>query len=143
MVGLGEGQGEAVGDGWWEPPTILWGSPSTTSPLWSPFTFSDGAVLLCSVFSGLESVEEEDDDDEDEEEVVEEDSVQVGNLTGVSSAAKETLKENKKTSRENHCFLLYKLQQEHYLFKCLMDPFFWLLVRLHKTQFSKNGLLLY
>lgn len=97
MVGLGEGQGEAVGDGWWEPPTILWGSPSTTSPLWSPFTFSDGAVLLCSVFSGLESVEEEDDDDEDEEEVVEEDSVQVGNLTGVSSAAKETLKENKKT----------------------------------------------
>lgn len=33
---------------------------------------------------------EEDDDDEDEEEVVEEDSVQVGNLTGVSSVAKET-----------------------------------------------------
>lgn len=95
MVGFGEGQGEATGDGWWEPPRTLWGSPSTTSPLWSPFTFSGGAVLLCSVFSGLESVEEEDDDDEDEEEVVEEDSVHVGNLTGVSSAAKETLKENK------------------------------------------------
>lgn len=76
MVDLG-GQGEGIGEGCWEPPTVLWGSPSTTSPLWSPFTLSDGAELLCSVFSGLESVEE-DDDDEDEEEVVEEDSVQVG-----------------------------------------------------------------
>lgn len=107
MVGLGEGQGEAIGDGWWEPPRILWGSPSTTSPLWSPFTFSDGAVLLCSVFSGLESVEEEDDDDKDEEEVVEEDSVQVGNLTGVSSAAKETLKENKKKQYRKSLFRYY------------------------------------
>lgn len=89
MVDLGEGQDEVIGEGWWEPPRVLWGSPSTTSPLWSPFTFSDGAKLLCSVFSGLEGVEE-DDDDEDEEEVVEDDSVQVGNLTGVSSAAKET-----------------------------------------------------
>lgn len=89
MVDLGEGQDEVIGDGWWEPPGVLWGSPSTTSPLGSPVTFSDGAELLCSVFSGLESVEE-DDDDEDEEEVVEEDSVQVGNLTGVSSVAKET-----------------------------------------------------
>lgn len=87
MVGLGEGQWEGMGDGWWEPPRGLCGSPSTTSALWSPFALSDGAELLCSVFSGLESVEE---DDEGEEEVVEEDSVQVGNLTGVSSVATET-----------------------------------------------------
>lgn len=90
MVDLGEGQGEGTGDGWREPSRVRWGSPSTTSPLCSPLTFSDGAELLCSVFSGLERVEE---DDDDEEEVVEEDSVQFG----VSSVAKETWKENKET----------------------------------------------
>lgn len=96
MVDVGEGQGEVIGGGWWEPPRVLRGRPSTTSPLWSPCSFSDGAKLLCSVFSGLESVEEEDDDEEDEEEVVEDDSVQVGNLTGASSVAKETYKKDKK-----------------------------------------------
>lgn len=77
VVDLGAGQSEGVGEGWWEPPRALWGGPSTTSLLRSAFTLSDGAERLCSVFSGLESVEEE-DDDEEEEEVVEEDSVQVG-----------------------------------------------------------------
>lgn len=100
MVGFGEGQGEVKGDGWWEPPRVLWGSPSTTSPPCSPFTFSGGAKLLCSVFSGLESVEE-DEEDEDEEEVVEGDSIQADRLTGGSSVAKETWEEESKTAKCN------------------------------------------
>lgn len=89
VVGFGEGQGDVIGDGWWEPPIVLWGSPSTTSPPCSPFTFRGGAELLCSVFSGLESVEE-DEEDEEEEEVEEGHSIRVGGLTGDASVAKET-----------------------------------------------------
>lgn len=81
MGGLGEGQGEVMGEGWW----VLWGSPSTTSP---PTLRGDNEPL-CIVFSGLERVEE-DEEEEDEEEVVEEDSVQAGSFMGGSSLASET-----------------------------------------------------
>lgn len=87
--GEGEGQGEVKGEGWW----AFWGSPSTTSPARPPPSPLRGdEESLCSVFSGLERLEEEDEEEEDEEEeeVVEEDSVQAGRLTGGSSAATET-----------------------------------------------------
>lgn len=82
LVGFGEGQGEVKGEGWWE-------SPSTMSPTCPPPTFSGDKESLCSVFSGLERLEDEEEEDEDEE-VVEEDSVQAGRWTEGSSAASET-----------------------------------------------------
>lgn len=89
VVGLGEGQGEVNGEGWWDPAGALWGSPSTTSPPCPPppSPLRGDEESLCSVFSGLERLEE---DEEDEDEEVEEDSVQAGRLTGGSSAVKET-----------------------------------------------------
>lgn len=84
VVGLGEGQGEVMGEGWW----VLWESPSTTSPPFSASTFRGDNEPLCSVFSGLERVKE--DEEEEDEEVVEEDSVQAGSLMGGSSLASET-----------------------------------------------------
>lgn len=86
--GEGQGQGEAAGDGCRDPPTVLWGSPSTTSPPWPPATLRRDEESLCSVFSGLERLEE-DEEDEDEE-VVEDDSVQAGCWSEGSSAASET-----------------------------------------------------
>lgn len=44
---------------------------------------------LCSVFSGLERLEEDEEEEDEEEEVVE-DSVQAGRCTGGSSVANET-----------------------------------------------------
>lgn len=90
VVGLEEGQGEEKGEGWWDPPRVLWGSPSTTSPACPPPPPLRGDVeSLCSVFSGLERLEE-DEEEEDEEEDVVEDSVQAGRWTGGSSVANET-----------------------------------------------------
>lgn len=93
VVGLGEGQGEVKGEGWWDPPRVLLGSPSTTSPPCPPPpSLSGDEESLCSVFSGLERLEEdEEEEDEEEDEVVEDDSVQAGWLTVGSSAAGETL----------------------------------------------------
>lgn len=87
--GLGEGQGDVRGEGWWDPTGVLWGGPSTTSPFFpAPSAFRGNEEFLCNVFSGLERVE---DDEEDEvEEVVEEDSVQAGRWTAGSSIARET-----------------------------------------------------
>lgn len=91
VVGFGEAQGEAKGEGWWDPPRALSGNPSTTSPPCSPLTFREDAEPLCSVFSGLERAEEDEVEDEDEDEdVVEEDSVQAGSLGGGSAVAKDT-----------------------------------------------------
>lgn len=93
VVGLGEGQGEARGEGWWDPPRVLCGGPSTTSPPCPPTPpFRGVEESLCSVFSGLDRLEEdeEEEEEEEEEEVVEEDSVQAGCLTGGSSVASET-----------------------------------------------------
>lgn len=88
VVGLGEGQGDVRGEAW--TPRALWGSPSTTSPPRPPPLRGD-EESLCSVFSGLERLEEDDEEEDvEDEEVVEEDSVQAGGLTGGSSAAKET-----------------------------------------------------
>lgn len=96
VLGLGDGQGEATGDGW----RVFTGSPSTTSPPLSPPTFRGAEELLCKVFSGLERVEEEDEDEEEEEDVVDEEEVVVvvadedwargGGLAGDASVAKET-----------------------------------------------------
>lgn len=97
VLGLGDGQGEATGDGW----RVFRGSPSTTSPPLSPPTFRGVEEPLCKVFSGLERVEEEDEDEEEEEDVVdeeevvvlvvaEEDLVRGGGLAGAASVAKET-----------------------------------------------------
>lgn len=93
VLGLGEEQGDATGDGW----SVFRGSPSTTSPALSPPTFRGAEEPLCKVFSGLERVEGEDDDEEeedvvDEEAVVvaEEDSARGGGLAGGASVAKET-----------------------------------------------------
>lgn len=86
VVGFGEGQGEVMGERWW----VLWGGPSTTSPPCSPPTFRGDEEPLCSVFSGLERVEEDEEEEDEEEEVVEEDSEQAGSLTGGSSVAKQT-----------------------------------------------------
>lgn len=91
VVGLGEGHGEVRGEGWWDPPTARWGSPSTTSPPCPPPPLRGDEESLCSVFSGLERLEEdEEEEDEEEEEVVEEDSVQAGRWTGRDSVANET-----------------------------------------------------
>lgn len=85
VVGLGDGQGEVKGEVWWDPVGVLWGSPSTTSPLCPPPPLRGDEESLCKVFSGLERLE---DDEEDEvEEVVEEDSVQAGRWSAGSSAA--------------------------------------------------------
>ncbi|TNN45513.1 hypothetical protein EYF80_044297 [Liparis tanakae] len=67
VVGFGEGQGEEMGEGGDE-------------------------ESLCSVFSGLERLEEDDEEEgeEEEEEEVEEDSVHAGRWTGAASAANET-----------------------------------------------------
>lgn len=86
VVGLGEGQGEVRGEGWWGTPRVRCGSPSTTSP--PPFRGDEES--LCSVFSGLERVEEDEEEEDEEEEVVEEDSVQAGRWTGGASAANDT-----------------------------------------------------
>lgn len=93
VLGLGEGQGEATGDGW----RVFRGSPSTTSPRLSSATFRGVEEPLCKVFSGLERVEEDEDEEEedvvDEEEVVvEEDSARGGSgrLGAGASVAKET-----------------------------------------------------
>lgn len=84
VVGLGEGHGEAKGDGWWDPPPrVLWGSPSTTSAVGTGLR--GDRVALCSVFSGLDGVEREVDEEEVEE------SEQAAGGTGGSSEAKETL----------------------------------------------------
>lgn len=89
--GFGEGHGEAWGEGWWDPPTVLCGSPSTTSPPFPPTpTLRGDEESLCSVFSGLERLEEDEEEEDEEEELVEEDSVQAGGLEGGSSAASET-----------------------------------------------------
>lgn len=45
---------------------------------------------MCSVFSGLERVEEDEEEEDEEEEVVEEDSVQAGRWAGGVSAANDT-----------------------------------------------------
>lgn len=93
VVGFGEGQGEVKGDGWSGSPRVFWGSPSTTSPPWTPIPVLRGdEASLCSVFSGLERLEDEEEEEEDEEveEVVEEDSVRGGGFTGDPSAAGET-----------------------------------------------------
>lgn len=92
VVGLGEGQGDVRGEGWWDPPRVLLGSPSTTSPPCPappPPPLRGDVESLCSVFSGLERLEE--DDEEDDEEDVVDDSVQAGRWTGDSSVANETL----------------------------------------------------
>ena len=89
VVGLGDGHGEVKGEGWWDPVTVLWGSPSTMSPPCPPPPFRGDKQSLCSVFSGLERLEDEEEEDEDEE-VVEDDSVQAGCRTGGSSVASET-----------------------------------------------------
>lgn len=90
VVGLGEGQGEVRGEGWWHPPRVLWGSPSTTSPPCPPPPLRGDEESLCSVFSGLERLEEDEEEEDEEEEVVEEDSVQAGRRAGGSSVANET-----------------------------------------------------
>lgn len=90
VVGLGEGQGEVKGEGWWDPPRVLWGSPSTTSPPCPPPPLRGDDESLCSVFSGLERLEEDEEEEDEEDEVVEEDSVQAGHLRGGSSVAKDT-----------------------------------------------------
>lgn len=89
VVGLGEGQGEVSGGGCRDPPRVFWGSPSTISPPCPPPPLRGDEESLCSVFSGLERLEDEEEEDEDEE-VVEDDSVQAGCWTGGSSAASET-----------------------------------------------------
>ena len=45
---------------------------------------------MCSVFSGLERLEEDEEEEDKEEEEVEEDSVQAGRWTGGASVAKDT-----------------------------------------------------
>lgn len=94
VLGLGDGQGEATGDGW----RVFSGGPSTTSPLLSSLTFRGVDEPLCKVFSGLERVEEDEDEeevDEEEEEVVvlvvaEEDSVKGRGPAAGASVAKDT-----------------------------------------------------
>lgn len=93
VLGLGDGQGEATGDGW----RVFRGSPSTTSPPLPSPTFRGVEEPLCKVFSGLERVEEDEDEEDvvDEEEVVvlvvaEEDSAWGGGLAAGASVAKET-----------------------------------------------------
>lgn len=95
VLGLGDGQGEATGEGW----RVFRGSPSTTSPRLPSPTFRGVEEPLCKVFSGLERVEEDEDEEEedvvDEEEevvlvVVEEDSAWGGGLAAGASVAKET-----------------------------------------------------
>lgn len=90
VVGLGEGQGEVRGEGWWGTPRVRCGSPSTTSPPFPPPPFRGDEESLCSVFSGLERVEEDEEEEDEEEEVVEEDSVQAGRWAGGVSAANDT-----------------------------------------------------
>lgn len=76
VVGLGKWHGEGKGETQWDAARVFWGSPSTTSPPFTPFPLRREEESLCKVFSGLERLE---DDEEDEvEEVVEEDSVQDG-----------------------------------------------------------------
>ena len=57
------------------------------SPPCPPPPLRGDEEALCSVFSGLERLEDEEVEDE---EVVEEDSVQAGRWTGGSSVANET-----------------------------------------------------
>lgn len=90
VVGFGEGQGEEMGEGWCNTPRVRWGSPSTTSPPFPPPLLRGDEKSLCSVFSGLERLEEDDEEEGEEEEEVEEDSVQAGRWTGAASAANET-----------------------------------------------------
>lgn len=94
VLGLGDGQGEATGDGW----GVLIRSPSTTSPLLSSPTFRGVEEPLCKVFSGLERGEEDEEEEEedvlDEEVVVlvvvEENSARGGGPAAGASVAKET-----------------------------------------------------
>lgn len=88
VVGLGERHGEPRGEMRWDSAGVFWGSPSTTSPLFTPFPLRRDWESLCNVFSGLERLEDEEEDEV--EEVVEEDSVQDGRWTAGSSAAKDT-----------------------------------------------------
>lgn len=83
VVGLGEGHGEAKGDGWQDPlPRFLWAGPSTTSVAGTGL--GGDRVALCSVLSGLDGIEEV-----DEEEV--EESEKGAGAAGGSSEARETL----------------------------------------------------
>lgn len=83
VVGLGEGHGEAKGDGWRDPPRVFWGSPSTMSVAGTDLRGE--RVALCNVFSGLDGVEREVDEEDVEE------SEQGAGGTGGSSEARETL----------------------------------------------------
>lgn len=84
VVGLGEGHGDAKGEGWQDPPPrLLWGSPSTTSAAGTGLR--GDRVALCRVFSGLDGEEGEVEEEEVEE------SEQGSEGTGGSSEARDTL----------------------------------------------------